>query len=66
MMSFYHYYQSASVCCFVVQIRLPTVVWKLTGIAKFTYEKKNCMDSGSIEIMPSCKWLINCLNNICT
>ena len=59
MMSFYHYYQSGSVCCFVVQIR-PTVVWNLTGIAKFKYEKKNYMDSGSIEIMPSCKWPINC------
>ena len=32
---------------FVVQIR-PTVVWNLTGMAKFKYEKKNYMDSGSI------------------
>ena len=58
MISFNHYYQSASVCCIVVQIR-PTVVWNLTGIARFIYEKKNYMDSGSIEIMPSCKWPIN-------
>ena len=57
MASFCYRYQNASVSCFLVHIRA-FVVLNLAGIAKFKYEKKNKMDSGSSEMTASCKWPI--------
>ena len=55
MASFCYRYQNASVSCFLVHIRA-FVVLNLAGIAKFKYERKNKMDSGSSEMTASCKW----------
>ena len=57
MASFCYRYQNASVSCFLVHIRA-FVVLNLAGIAKFKYERKNKMDSGSSEMTASCKWPI--------
>ena len=57
MASFCYRYQNSSVSCFLVQIRA-FVVLNLVGIAKFKYEGKNKMDSGSSEMTASCKWPI--------
>ena len=43
--------------CFLVQIRA-FVVLNLAGITKFTYERKNEMNSGSGEMTALCKWPI--------
>ena len=55
MASFCYTYHNASVSCFLVQIRA-FVVLNHAGIAKFKYERKNKMDSGSSEMTASCKW----------
>ena len=55
--SFCYRYQNASVSCFLVQIRA-FVVLNLAGITKFTYERKNEMNSGSGEMTALCKWPI--------
>ena len=55
MVSFCYRYQNASVSCFLVQIRA-FIVLNLAGITKFTYERKNEMNSGSSEMTASCKW----------
>ena len=43
--------------CFLVQSRA-FVVLNLAGIAKFKYQRKNEIDSGSSEMTASCKWPI--------
>ena len=57
MVSFCYRFQNASVFCFLVQSRA-FVVLNLAGIAKFKFERKNEIDSGSSEVTASCKWPI--------
>ena len=57
MASFCYRYQSASVSCFLVQIRA-FVVLNLAGITKFKYERKNERDRSSSEMTAWCKWPI--------
>ena len=64
MTSFYYYYQSASVFCFLEKITA-IVVFNLAGIAKFQDERKNEVDSviSRNKIKPSCQLPVNSNDN---